>query len=163
AFAARGPAGNLARFAGSGDVIDADPSKEVGRHGIAICAVDLVIDDHQTIGDSYLVRMGAGGHADVGELPAMLWIPHINNGRTGGAQHMPDIGDAIGRDDLPTAGAIKVPDLANANSTAHERPPASRSAAHQSTARRRRPLSRFALSLPARAELSIASLRSVRS
>src|SRR5262249_44515337 len=118
AFAARGPAGNLARFAGSGDVIDADPSKEVGRRGIAVCAVDLVIDDDQTMGDLYLVRMGAGGHADVGELPAMLWIPHIDNGRTVRAAHMADIGDAIGRDDLPTAGTIKVPDLANANSIA---------------------------------------------
>jgi hypothetical protein len=51
---------------------------------------------------------------------------------------MADICDAIGHHDLATAGAIKVPDPANANSTAHQRPPASRSAdsnpRHEATA-----------------------------
>ncbi len=73
--------------------------------------IELVVDHHDAVGGAYLVRMGAGRHADGGELFGILRVADVDQRGAVRAAHMADIGDVVLHHDLPAARAIEIADL----------------------------------------------------
>jgi hypothetical protein len=59
------PTGDLAGPGRRRDIVDADAATEIGGHGAAVGAVDLVIDDHQAVRHPHFVGMRTGRHGDL--------------------------------------------------------------------------------------------------
>ena len=120
AGADRLPAMDLARLGRIAHVVDAEAGREIRRHRVGVGVVELVVDEHHVALHPHLVRMGAGRHADPGELLGVLRVAHVEDRGAVRAAHVPDIGDAVLHHDLPAAGAVHIAHLTKTHSRTHE-------------------------------------------
>src|SRR5437867_3963560 len=119
ALAGAGPERDLAGMSRIGHIVDAEAALGRSTLGRLHRSIDLVVDQHYAIGGPRLVGVQAFGDGALPHLSRVLGIAHVDDGRAFGPGDVADVGVVAVDDDLPAAGAVKIPDLANAIALAH--------------------------------------------
>ena len=79
-----------------------------------------MVDDHQPVLGAHLVRMAAGRHADFGEQARIGGIGNVENRRSEGRGHVPDIGRRAVDADLAAPGAVDMADFPESADARHD-------------------------------------------
>src|SRR5262249_463372 len=118
ALAVRLPLRDKLRLGRPRHVADAEAAAEPGGRGLPRA---LVVDDHDAVGHTHLVRVPPGRDLDPRQRARLPGIGDVDDRRAGRLAHMADIEGGAVDPDLAAAGAIDMGDMLRVLALGHDR------------------------------------------